>query len=136
VYPPFKPCIADPGPVGCNATQFAQWSNFSSQFLGALAAARAATPPGAAAGHGGFITSCPIHTTAIGGLSHRITIGGVTMYDAVVEWVFQTRGAGADYWTYDVDWPGDKSCPPPAPPAGEVGEGVWADPAVVAAARL
>jgi len=113
-YKPFAACILDPS-TGCNATQYAQWFGYGkTQFPEALAAARAAMPAKFAAANGGFITSCPIHTTAISGLSHRIKIDNVSMYDALVAWVEQSEGAGADYWTQDVDWPGDTSCPKPS----------------------
>ena len=108
-YPPFAPCIKDPV-AGCNATQAAQWTGYAAQFLSALDAARKATPAPLAAMHGGFITSCPIHTTMISGLSHRITIGGVTMYDAVSAWVM----GGPSTWTIDQPYPGDRTCPKPS----------------------
>ena len=101
-YEAFQPCIKDPT-AGCNATQAGQWTGYATQFTTALDAALAATPASSAAQNGGFITTCPIHTTAIDGLSHRITIGGVTMYEALVAWFFQTNGQGGkQYWTYDV----------------------------------
>jgi O-palmitoleoyl-L-serine hydrolase len=111
-YPAFQPCIKDPptsptAPGGCNATQAAQWTGYGGQFLDALAAARNLTPPAYAAASGGFITSCPIHTTAISGLSHRITIDGVTMYDAAVAWFW---GTGSK-WYFDKPYPGNPSCP-------------------------
>lgn len=109
-YPPFKPCIASPA-TGCNATQAAQWHGYGGQFMGALNASLAATPPAQAAKNGGFITSCAIHTTAISGFSYRIRIGGTTMYDAVVAWFFALPGAVA--WRYDVPWPGNPTCPGP-----------------------
>ncbi len=109
-YAPFAPCIRAPV-SGCNATQAGQWRGYAGQFLGALAAARAATPPAAAAGHGGVITSCPIHTTLIGGLSHRIKVGGASLYDHIVAWV--DGSVAQDTWTFDVDYPGNDSCPKP-----------------------
>ena len=117
-YAPFKPCIAKPAPPGagsgCNATQWAQWDGYAEQFAAALNASLAATPAAYAAHNGGFITSCPIHTTAIGGLSHRIRIGGTTMYEALSAWFFETAGpGGAQYWWHDVAYPGDTSCPKP-----------------------
>lgn len=115
-YAPFLPCIHAPM-TACNKTQKLQWTNYSSQFLDALAAAREATPPEVAERSGGFITSCPIHTTAISGISHRIKIGGVSMYEALVKWytspVLSGTPKGGD-WTFDVAYPGDKSCPSPA----------------------
>jgi hypothetical protein len=112
-YGAFKPCILDPV-AGCNATQAAQWTGFAGQFLAALEAAKAATPAPQAALHGGIVTSCPIHTTMIGGLSHRIKVGGVSLYEAVSAWV---AGKGQQ-WTVDVPFPGNPTCPKPAA-AGE-----------------
>ena len=108
-YAPFAPCIRDPT-AGCNATQAKQWTGYADQFLQALAAARAATPQPLAARHGGFITSCPIHTTMISGLSHRIAIRGVTIYDAVVAWM---DGKSQDVFTIDARYPGNPTCPKP-----------------------
>ena len=113
-YAPFAPCIKNPT-AGCNATQAKQWTGYADQFLQALAAARAATPQPLAARHGGFITSCPIHTTIISGLSHRIAIRGVTIYDAIVSWM---EGKDQDVFTIDARYPGNPTCPKP----GEVGD--------------
>jgi hypothetical protein len=110
-YGAFAPCIKEPT-AGCNATQAKQWTGYADQFLGALAAARTATPEPLAAHHGGFITSCPIHTTLIGGLSHRIAIGGVTIYDALVAWV--DGKVPQDTFTIDERYPGNPTCPKPA----------------------
>lgn len=110
-YAPFVPCITHPV-SGCNATQRDQWLGYGTQFLAALAAARAATPSDLAARHGGFITSCPIHTTNIGGLSHRISIGGVSMYSAYSRWWLAPPTTPAS-WTIDEPFPADRSCPAP-----------------------
>ncbi len=73
-----------------------------------------------AARHGGFITTCPIHTTAIHGYTHRIEVRGVSMYQALSDWVWETHGPGPKpYWTYDVPWPRDTSCPSPSASADE-----------------
>ena len=109
-YAPFAPCIHAPV-SGCNATQAAQWRGLAGQFLDALAGARAATPPAAAAGHGGVITSCPIHTTLIGGLGHRIRVGGRSLYQHVVDWL---DAGDKSQWVYDVYYPGNDSCPKPS----------------------
>ena len=106
-YSAFAPCIAKPT-AGCNATQAVQWTQYAGQFLDALAVARAATPAGRQ--HGGVITSCPIHTTLIGGLSHRITVAGKTLYEHIADWV----EGGPSTWTFDVAYPGDKTCPQPS----------------------
>jgi hypothetical protein len=116
-YAPFEPCIMRPGPPGagdCNATQWAQWFGYGGQFFSALNASRAATPPDALARSGGVITSCPIHTTAIGGLSHRITIAGKTMYEWLVQWYDADASVPGGAWTIDEPYPGDASCPKPA----------------------
>jgi hypothetical protein len=105
-YAPFAPCIKDPT-AGCNKTQAAQWLNFSAQFKDALAAARAASP--ADAPHGGVITSCPIHTTLISGLSHRIRVDGKTLYEHITAWMAAPPGPAA--WTIDGDFPSNPTCP-------------------------
>jgi hypothetical protein len=129
-YAPFVPCLKDlvVSPTACNATQFAQFIGYGAQFEDALAAARAATPPRPyATRHGGFITSCAIHSTAIGGLSHRIAVGGVPMYDALVAWVKRRTAAAVaaageageaagsagddDEWIVDGAWPHNPTCP-------------------------
>lgn len=62
--------------------------------------------------NGGFITSCNIHTTNIGGLSHKITIDNTTMYEAYSAWYFDKEGkGGSQYWWHDVAWPADPTCP-------------------------
>lgn len=109
-YAPFEPCIRQPT-AGCNATQAAQWTGLAGQFLSALQAAREATPPDLAARHGGVITSCPIHTTLIGGLSHRIKVGGRSLYEHIVDWLDGVVQQGS--WAFDVDYPGNDSCPKP-----------------------
>jgi hypothetical protein len=111
-YAAFAPCIKAPLTPACNATQAAQWVGLGEQFLSALAGARAATPPAAAARHGGVITSCPIHTTLIGGLSHRIKVGGKSLYEHIVEWMDGV--VAQDTWSLDVDYPGNDSCPKPS----------------------
>lgn len=111
-YAPFQPCIKNPV-AGCNATQAAQWTGYAAQFTDALAAARAATPPAQAAANGGVITSCPIHTTLISGLSHRITVGGKSLYTRLAEWFLAPQGGDA-FWAVDAPYPGDKSCPKPS----------------------
>ena len=105
-YEAFAPCISRPT-EGCNATQAVQWTQYAGQFLDALAAARAATPAGRE--HGGVITSCPIHTTLIGGLSHRITVAGKTLYEHIAAWM----AGGPSEWTIDVAYPRDATCPKP-----------------------
>ena len=42
-----------------------------------------------------------------------ISVGGVTMRDAISEWYFQKRGppAGGTYWAFDVPFPGNPTCP-------------------------
>lgn len=117
-YAPFAPCILNPV-AGCNATQAAQWTNYSKQFFTALGQAQAATPASILAQNGGAITSCPIHTTMIGGLSHRIKMNGpngpVSLYEQLAAWFFETQGTGAGtYWLYDVPYPGNDSCPKPS----------------------
>jgi O-palmitoleoyl-L-serine hydrolase len=104
-YAPFVPCINNPV-AGCNATQAAQWMNYGTQFLTALNTAIKATP--SQYNHGGFITSCPIHTTFIGSLGHKITINNTTMYQALTDWV---TGKTTSSWLIDVNFPGDKTCP-------------------------
>jgi hypothetical protein len=114
----FAPCISHPL-TDCNATQLQQWQGFGEQFDAALYHAQVATPPHVAARHGGFITTCPIHTTAIDRYSHRIQVRGVSMYQALSDWVWETHGPGPKpYWTYDVSWPRDTSCPPPSAARG------------------
>ena len=112
-YPPFAPCILNPGPVACNSTQFAQWQGYSSQFFTALNASLAATPADVLARSGGVITSCPIHTTAISGISHKIVVGGASMYEWLVRWYDSKTPVTGGSFTYDVAWPGDTSCPRP-----------------------
>lgn len=111
-YPPFKPCILAPtvsASASCNATQASQWVGYGQQFLAGLAAARAAVPAHVAAVSGGVITSCPIHTTLIGGLSHRIIVGGLSLYEHIAR--FLNGGSG---WTIDGPYPDNKSCPKPS----------------------
>ena len=110
-YAAFAPCIKTPT-TGCNATQAGQWTGYAAQFLDALAAARAATPAPYAAQHGGVITSCPIHTTLIGGLAHRIEVGGKSLYTHIVEWMSGT--SAQDAFAIDVAYPGNPTCPKPA----------------------
>ena len=115
-YPPFAPCIKQPGPPGvgaCNATQWSQWSGYADQFFAALNASLAATPADVLARSGGVITSCPIHTTAISGISHRIVVKGKTMYELLVEWFDASAPVEGGSFTYDVPFPGDTSCPKP-----------------------
>ena len=112
VYPGFADCILAPQ-SGCNATQAAQWTGYAAQFLGALESARALTPPELAAGHGGVITSCPIHTTMLNGFSRRILVGGVSLYDALVAWL-EGKPGSAGSWAVDVDYPENESCPRPS----------------------
>jgi len=115
-YPPFLPCLSAPGPPGvgnCNSTQWLQWSNYSSQFFLALNASIAATPADALARNGGVISSCPIHTTAISGISHRIVVDGKTMYEHLVDWYDSTDPVPGGRFTIDVPYPGDASCPKP-----------------------
>lgn len=109
-YPPFKPCIAHPSPAACNATQWGQWRGLGTQFLEALQGARNATPPALAAHHGGVISSCPIHTTLIGGLSRRIVVGGKSLYTHIVEWL---DGGAGDTLTIDQPYPSNPTCPQP-----------------------
>lgn len=100
-YAPFKPCILAPtttASASCNATQAKQWTGYGAQFLAGLGAARAAVPPTVAARSGGVITSCPIHTTLISGLSHKIKVNGTTLYDYIAAWM---RGDG-NGWTMCV----------------------------------
>ena len=104
-YAPFVPCINNPV-AGCNATQASQWKNYGTQFLTALNTAIKATP--SQYNHGGFITSCPIHTTFIGSLGHKITINNITMYQALTDWV---TGKTNSSWLIDVNYPNDKTCP-------------------------
>jgi hypothetical protein len=115
-YPPFAPCILNPGPPGvgaCNATQFAQWEGYAGQFFAALNASIAATPADVLARSGGVITSCPIHTTAISGISHKIVVNGASMYEWLVRWFDSTAPIAGGAFTLDVPWPGDTSCPKP-----------------------
>ena len=110
-YKEFLPCTLKPQ-SGCNATQHAQWSNYSYQFKSALDVAASLLTPAQYDQNGGFITSCPIHTTMINQISHKIHIGGVSMYEAVASWYFGHSGRAN--WTIDVDYPGDKTCPLPS----------------------
>jgi len=115
-YAPFLPCTLHPGPEpaggACNATQWAQWFGYDAQFYAAFDAALAATPPAVLARSGGVLTTCPIHTTAIGGRSHAIRVAGKSMYDYLAEW-WAARGAPVEggRWARDVPFPGDTSCP-------------------------
>ena len=113
-YAPWAPCIAAPAKA-CNATQYQQFEGYAEQFHAALAAARAAQPPAARAASGGFITSCDLHTTAIGGLSHRIKIGGVSMYEALSEWWAAPAGTlnASAAWRFDGPWPSNPTCAGP-----------------------
>lgn len=113
-YPPFAPCILNPGPVACNSTQFAQFKGYAGQFFAALNASLAATPADVLARSGGVITSCPIHTTAISGISHKIVVAGATMYEHLVKWYDAAAPVPGGSFTYDVPWPGDTSCPKPS----------------------
>jgi hypothetical protein len=110
-YGPFIPCIKAPTTVAsstCNATQAAQWTGYGQQFLQALAEARQAVPAPVAARSGGVITSCPIHTTLIGGLSRKIKVGGATLYEHIVSWM-----EGRSGWKIDEAYPGNPTCPKP-----------------------
>jgi len=114
-YGPFIPCIEDPA-KGCNSTQFQQWFGYGDQFMLALNTSIKATPVSSMNQNGGFITSCPIHTTAISGLSHKIHINGVSMYEALASWYFEKQGPGGQqYWTIDKVWPNNPTCPKPGP---------------------
>ena len=75
-YVPFVKCISHPLTSACNATQKNQWLNYGQQFLKGLNAARLKVPPQFAKRNGGVITSCPIHTTLINDLAHRIKVQG------------------------------------------------------------
>jgi len=108
-YPPFRPCIKAPL-AGCNATQALQWTAYADQFLASLESARAATPPELDAVHGGMITSCPIHDTLMNGLSHSISVGGMTLYNRVAAWVAGEKG---EQWTIDGPFGSNPSCPAP-----------------------
>lgn len=114
-YGAFVPCIEDPL-KGCNSTQHDQWFGYADQFMKALNTSIQNTPEAFMNQNGGFITSCPIHTTAIGGLSQKIHINGVSMYQALSDWYFETKGpGGAQYWTHDVPYPNNPTCPKPGP---------------------
>lgn len=129
-YAPFLPCTLHPGPApdegACNASQWLEWFSYDGQFYDALDAALAATPPAVLALSGGVLTTCPIHTTAIGGRSHAIVVAGKTMYDYLAEW-WAARGGGEPVrggrWARDVPFPGDASCPKPS--AALDREGTW-----------
>jgi len=108
-YEAFLPCTKNPT-SGCNATQAAQWTHYAVQFKNALSTAIAQQPRVAQAKNGGVITSCPIHTTLIGGLSHKIKVQGKSLYQYIVDWMSDTPGS-AGTWTMDVDYPGNPSCP-------------------------
>jgi hypothetical protein len=111
-YAPFKPCILAPtttASASCNATQAKQFVGYGTQFLSGLNAARAAVPAPVAATSGGVITSCPIHTTLISGLSHRIKVNGATLYEHIAAWMNGT----ATGWTIDGLYPTNDSCPKP-----------------------
>jgi ribosome maturation protein SDO1 len=118
-YAPFAPCEANPGPPGvggCNATQWKQFDGYAAQFFGALNASLAATPADVLARSGGVITSCAIHTTAIGGISHKIVVAGKTMYEHLVAWYSANAPLEGGAFVYDVPYPADKSCPKPTEP--------------------
>jgi O-palmitoleoyl-L-serine hydrolase len=112
VYEPWVPCIEDP--TACNSTQYDQFMGYHDQFMRALDTATAATPL-AFSQNGGFITSCDSHDTASYGDSHTIFIGGVSMYDAMVQWVSLDSSGKSDtvaQWRYDDPWPSNPTCPP------------------------
>lgn len=109
----WQPCISDPLSK-CNTTQYGQFQNYSVQFMGALNASLAATPAARLASRGGFITSCDLHTTCIGGLCHKIHIDGTTMYNALSDWFFERNScASGSCWWYDGDWPNNPTCAGP-----------------------
>ena len=81
---------------------------YGEQFLRGLAEARAAVPAPVAARSGGVITSCPIHTTLIGGLSRRIVVAGDTLYQHITRWM-----DGASGWVIDEPFPANPTCPKP-----------------------
>lgn len=108
-WAPWQPCINAPS-TACNATQALQFANYSFQFMSALNASLAATPPAYRAQNGGVITSCDLHTTLIGGLSHRIKVGGVSLYEALSNWFFELGGPA---WRFDGEWPSNPTCAGP-----------------------
>ncbi len=112
--PAHTPSLPQDPSTACNATQFAQWDGYGTQFFTAWNKSLAATPSDRLAHNGAFITSCPIHTTAISGLSHRIHIHNVSMYDAFSAWALDLPPPTGSHWTVDVPWPGNPTCPKPS----------------------
>ena len=82
---------------------------YSAQFLRGLDEARAAVPAPVAAVSGGVITSCPIHTTLIGGFSWRIKVEGKTLYEHITAWMDGVRSG----WVIDSPYPSNPTCPRP-----------------------
>ena len=97
-----------PHPPSPSCTHSGSRTGYGKQFLQGLAAARAAVPAPVAARSGGVITSCPIHTTLIGGLSRRIKVGGLTLYQHIANWM-----DGASGWVIDAPYPSNPTCPKP-----------------------
>jgi hypothetical protein len=62
-----------------------------------------------AAVSGGVITSCPIHTTLIGGFSWRIKVEGKTLYEHITAWMDGVRSG----WVIDSPYPSNPTCPRP-----------------------
>lgn len=110
VYASYAACIAHPL-TACNASQYASLQGYHVQLQGALNMSLAASPV-AAAQNGFFVTSCLQHGELEEGLWNVISIGGLTLRDAIGEWYFQTKGAGGgQYWTLDAPYPGNPTCP-------------------------
>jgi hypothetical protein len=111
-YAPFVPCTHAPQ-SGCNATQYSQWQGLGAQILSHLMAAVAASP--IAEQHGGFLTSCPTHGTAVFNRSNTVRLRGVpdglTAMEALRAWYAATEGgegapaAALPRFSFDAPWP-------------------------------
>jgi STAM-binding protein len=73
-------CARDP--EACNVTQIGTMNAFISDFTAAMKAAPTYTRPG----NGAFIHSCHTHCEAQGSAFFTISVGGVTMQQAVGSW--------------------------------------------------
>ncbi len=102
-------CFRNPSSK-CTPDQYSVFQAWHVQFQSTFNMS-AAFNPGAFSANGAFITSCLEHGEQEAGMWDVITVGDITMRDAIHEWYYQTAGAGGQqYWRFDAPWPGNPSC--------------------------
>jgi hypothetical protein len=112
VNPDWSGCVANASDCSLQQQALVR-TDWREQFITALRdSGMLAEPATSAVGHGAFAHGCFLHCGLGPSEYVNLTIGGVSLRDAISQWFLETPDpAGGSYIHLDAPWPGNPYCP-------------------------